>query len=85
MASGLTTTEFVHSSGAMLVADCTASPVPIRAYKKQIATLSLYDPNKHHTAEVTLTDIRNINMHTARGTFCITYRRKPLLTLEFLR
>jgi hypothetical protein len=82
---GLTATEFLNSTGGLLVADCTPSPVPIRSYKKQIATLSLYDNTKHHIGEVALANIRGINMHTTRGTLCITHKGKPLLTLEFLR
>jgi hypothetical protein len=82
---GITATEFLNSTGGLLVKDCTDSPIPIRSYKKHIATLSLYDHTKHHTAEVALTNIRGINMHTTRGTLRITYKGKPLLTLEFLR
>jgi hypothetical protein len=85
MASGITTTELRHSPASLLLSDCAAGPVPIRQYKKQIATLSLYDQSKKHTCIVPLTQLRDLDVFAYRGdTACITRNGKPLLTLEFI-
>jgi hypothetical protein len=86
MANGLTTTELRHSPAELLLSDCATSPIPIRAYKKHIATLSLYDPSKKHTHSIKLINLRDLDVYEYSGaTLRITYRNKPLLTLEFMK
>jgi hypothetical protein len=84
--AGLTVTELRRSTGGTLLADCASGPIPIRSYRKQIATLSLYDHNKKHTFGISLKHLAHIDLHILRGaTVCLTHRNKPLLTLEFMK
>jgi hypothetical protein len=86
VANGLTVTELRRSTGGMLLADCASGPIPIRSYRKHIATLSLYDQNKKHTFGIPLNHLAHIDLHTLRGTtVCLTHRGKPLFTLEFMK
>jgi hypothetical protein len=85
MASGLTTTELRRSTGGALLADCASGPIPIRAYRKHIATLSLYAANKRHTCALPLNHLRELDVFAYRGdTVCLTRNGKPLFTLEFI-
>jgi hypothetical protein len=85
MASGITTTELGRSSAKMLLSDCATGPVPIRQYKKQIATLSLYDPSKKHTRTLPIAQLRELDVFAFRGAVvCLIRWGKPLLTLEFI-
>jgi hypothetical protein len=80
----LTLTELRQSTAALLLTDCAAGPVQIWAYKRHIATLSRYDPDKKHTRRLTIAQLRELDVFDFRGdTVCLTRWGKPLLTLEF--
>jgi hypothetical protein len=86
MARGLTVTELRTSGAKMLLSDCATSPIQIWAYKRHVATLSLYDKNKKHTRKLPLAQLRELDVFEYRGdTVCITRHGKPLLTLEFIQ